>query len=72
MRVLGMLKLTREEQELFIERASEVFVPASGAWGLRGYTNVRLAAAAPDLVESALRAAWRNTAPKRLVTSPEV
>jgi hypothetical protein len=61
------VKLTRDEQELALRRDPGAFVPARGAWGLRGYTNVVLAAAGEEAVESALRAAWRNTAPKRLI-----
>ena len=64
----GMVKLTRDEQELFIGRAPDAFPPASGAWGLRGYTNVVLVAAGEEVVKSALRTAWRNTAPKRLLS----
>jgi hypothetical protein len=42
------------------------FKPAAGAWGRRGYTHVRLAAADRPLLQSALAMAWRNTAPKTL------
>ena len=45
----------------------DVFRPANGAWGRRGSTIVRLADADAATVRQALIAAWRNTAPKRLV-----
>jgi hypothetical protein len=63
----GMVKLTPEEQALFLRTAAAAFRPASGAWGRRGSTIIRLDAADDSTVRQALLAAWRNTAPKRLV-----
>jgi hypothetical protein len=63
----GMVKLTPEEQASFIGAEPEVFHPASGAWGRRGCTIVRLRRAKELTVRHALVAAWRNTAPKRLI-----
>jgi hypothetical protein len=63
----GMVKLTPEEQASLIASAPEAFHPASGAWGRRGCTIVRLHQAKSLTVRHALLAAWRNTAPKRLV-----
>lgn len=60
----GMVKLTPDQQELFMGLKPGVFVPAAGAWGLRGATCVRLAAAPAGLVRDALAAAHENTAPK--------
>jgi hypothetical protein len=62
----GMVKLTADQQALFIRSAPNAFRPASGAWGRRGSTIVRLADADEPTVRQALTAAWRNTAPKRL------
>jgi hypothetical protein len=63
----GMVKLTPEEQEAFVAIAPKIFVPVKGAWGRRGCTNVCLKTAAKGIARDALAAAWRNTAPKRLV-----
>jgi hypothetical protein len=63
----GMVKLTPEEQAAFVVAAPEIFQPFPGAWGKRGCTKVCLAAAREDSLRDALLAAWRNTAPKRLV-----
>jgi hypothetical protein len=63
----GMVKLTAEQQALFVRAEPDVFRPANGAWGRRGSTIVRLADADEATVRQALIAAWRNTAPKRLV-----
>ncbi len=65
----GMVKLTPDEQVLRVEAEPEAFRPVSGAWGRRGYTNVRLAVMSEASLRSALQAAWRNTAPKRLLQS---
>src|SRR5437660_567646 len=63
----GMVKLTLEQQASLIRTEPNVYQPASGAWGRRGCTIVRLAGADLATVREALIAAWRNTAPKRLV-----
>ena len=62
----GMVKLTPEQQQTFMQAEPAVFDPCSGAWGRRGATSVRLALATKDTMRRALTAAWRNTAPKRL------
>jgi hypothetical protein len=65
----GMVALTREQQEGFIDFASEVFAPVKGGWGERGATNVRLAAATAATLRPALEVAWRNRAPAKLLKS---
>jgi hypothetical protein len=68
----GMVKLTPAQQAEFVEKEPNVFVPAAGAWGTRGCTTVRLAKASGDTLFTALVAAWRNVAPKRLAADFEV
>ena len=63
----GMVKLTPEQQAGFLRDEPDVFHPASGAWGRRGCTIVRLRNAKELTVRHALLEAWRNTAPRRLV-----
>ena len=63
----AMVKLPVDQQKSFVSYDPEVFQPASGAWGRRGSTIVRLSAANELAVRQALIAAWRSTAPKRLV-----
>jgi hypothetical protein len=60
----GMVKLPIEEQKTRVATQPEVFEPAPGAWGQRGSTKIRLAAAKIDLIEQVLRVAWGNAAPK--------
>jgi hypothetical protein len=68
----GMVKLTRQEQQDLVRVDPDVFQPVKGAWGRRGNTSVHLPAAKIASVPEALLAAWRNTAPKRLVQGKEV
>jgi len=58
----SMVKLTPEQQRIFVEKAPEIFKPFSGAWGRQGYTNVYLASAKADIVRAALDAAAKNVA----------
>jgi hypothetical protein len=67
----GMVKLTREEQEVLVEAEPAVFFPVKGAWGRQGCTNVRLDAASETILRSALMKAWRRAAPKRLAEQLE-
>jgi hypothetical protein len=62
----GMVKLTPDEQRTFMRAGAESFHPASGAWGRRGCTIVRLGEAEESIVRQALTAAWRNAAPKKI------
>ena len=63
----AVVKLSRDEQTEFVQSNPEVFKPVKGAWGRRGSTSLHLPAAKIDKVREALEAAWRNTAPKKLV-----
>lgn len=67
----GMVKLTLDQQAMFVRAQPEAFVPVKGGWGKRGATNVRLAKAKTRAVRGALVAAWLNTAPKRLAHALE-
>jgi hypothetical protein len=55
----GNLMLTPEQQAAFVEELPEVFLPIHGGWGRNGATHVRLAAASEDVLEGALRTAWK-------------
>lgn len=66
----GMVKLKPEQQREFVEAKPGVFQPVKGGWGRQGCTQVSLRSVdkktLPTL-QSAMFAAWCNTAPKRLV-----
>jgi len=66
----GMVKLSPEEQHYFSKDYPDAFVPVKGVWGRRGATSVVLKAVKKEILSKAIHAAWRNTAPKRLVNVP--
>lgn len=55
----GNLMLTVEQQAAFVEDLPGVFLPIAGGWGRMGMTHIRLAAANEDVLEGALRTAWK-------------
>jgi hypothetical protein len=61
----GMVKLTPEQQGIFLKKAPKVFSPCAGAWGRQGSTSVHLAAARVGLLRGALEAASKNVVSKR-------
>ncbi len=63
----AMVKLTPDEQELFIQMEPGTFEPVKGGWGRQGATSVRLRSATKNAVREALAAAWRTRAPKSLL-----
>ncbi|HXJ85248.1 MAG TPA: MmcQ/YjbR family DNA-binding protein [Candidatus Binatia bacterium] len=63
----GMVKLSPEDQHYFLKDYPDTFIPVKGAWGRRGATSVYLKTAQPEVVARAIRAAWRNTAPRPLL-----
>lgn len=63
----GVVMLTPEQQKEFMRKAPEVFVPAKGAWGRRGCTQVLIKAVASSTLRKAITAAWHNKAPAALV-----
>ncbi len=56
----AMIKLTRQDQALFIQEAPSVFAPKPGGPGARGETIVKLATAEVDVLRRALAAACRK------------
>lgn len=63
----AMVKLSPEDQHYFVKDYPETFVPLNGAWGRRGATSIHLKTAMKEVLRKAIHAAWRNTAPKRLL-----
>lgn len=64
----GMVKLWPDEQAQQIKANPAIFKAAQGIWGKRGATYVDLRPAKKELIRQVLTAAWRNTAPKRLLS----
>lgn len=63
----GMIKLTAEQQSVFVHSHPGIFQPVKGGWGRKGATNVRLTNASPEIVLEAMAIAWRNVGPVTLV-----
>ena len=60
----GMVKLPPEDQRSLVHAHPEVFVPAKGAWGRQGSTNVRLEVVDAGTLSRALEVAWRKVSAK--------
>lgn len=58
----GMVKLTPDQQEIFVRENPATFVPENGAWGRQGCTAVRLDAVDEDRLGEAMTLAWQNIA----------
>jgi hypothetical protein len=65
----GVLLLTPEQQAGMIGDEPKIFSPVPGGWGTKGSTRVLLAKVPRDILEAALRTAWRRKAPKRLLVT---
>lgn len=61
----GMVALSPEQQQNYLNAAPEVFTPASGAWGRQGSTMVRLKAAKKEMIRQAMADACRIIAEKQ-------
>jgi hypothetical protein len=60
----AMVKLTPDQQRLFVRETRRVFRPCKGVWGERGATNVHLESADQALVRAGLQAAYDNVRTK--------
>jgi uncharacterized protein YdhG (YjbR/CyaY superfamily) len=60
----GMVKLTRAQQQRFVEEHPAAFEPQPGAWGRQGYTAVRLESADQETLGEAITLAWQNVSSK--------
>jgi len=56
----GMVQLTPEQQQEFMDAHPATFVPAAGAWGRGGSTMVQLANADVDTIGEAMTLAWQK------------
>ena len=61
---VGVVMLTPDQQQTFLDEHPEIFSPAPGAWGRGGSTRVQLDAADEDAVGEAVTLAWQNAASK--------
>jgi hypothetical protein len=57
-----LIRLTRDQQAIFVATAPEVFAPDASGWGRLGNTVMRLEVADEATVKVAIATAWRNVA----------
>ena len=62
----GMVKLTVEQRDGFMDAEPKAFAPVPGGWGRTGATTVKLAAVSGKALAAAVELAWGNVAPKKL------
>jgi hypothetical protein len=67
--MIGMVILTPDQQQRFVEEAPKAFVPEKGAWGLHGCTTVRLETVDEESLGEAMTLAWRNRVAKTAAAS---
>ena len=60
----GMVKLTPDQQGVFVRDHPRAFKPEAGAWGRQGCTAVKLDAVDEDVLGEAMTLAWRNAVAK--------
>ena len=63
----GTLKLTPELQAMVMSAEPDVFVPAAGAWGRKGWTRIVLGNAELPGLRELIAEAYRLVAPRSLV-----
>jgi hypothetical protein len=68
----GMVKLTPDQQQRFVQDNPEAFVPEQGAWGRQGCTAVRLDLVDEDTLGEAMTLAWRNRITRRVPARAKV
>jgi hypothetical protein len=56
----GMVKLTPEQQQDFLNHGATAFEAASGAWGRQGCTTVHLNLVDEERLGEAMTLAWQN------------
>jgi hypothetical protein len=59
---IAVIRLTSDQQAIFVATAPEVFAPDSSGWGRLGNTVIRLEVADEATVKVAVATAWRNVA----------
>jgi hypothetical protein len=60
----GMVKLTPDQQQIFVREYPAAFMPENGAWGRQGCTRVQLDSVDEDTLGEAITLAWQNIAGK--------
>jgi hypothetical protein len=67
----GVLKLTTEQQQVFISEQPNIFSPVQGGWGRMGMTYIDLTQADESIMAGALKTAYHNLQEKQARKQPE-
>ena len=62
-----VVRIDPADQAALLSGFPTTFSAAAGAWGMRGWTNVRLRLVDPDMLHDLLIESWRRLAGKRAV-----
>lgn len=65
----GVLLLSPEQQAAMVADEPEIFSPVPNGWGRHGATRISLRKTTTDILQAALKTAWRKRAPKHLLQS---
>ena len=68
---IAYVKLLPEQQEMLRAAEAGVITVLAGHWGRQGWTSIDQHKADDTLLRSVLTMAWRNVAPKKLITLQE-
>jgi hypothetical protein len=60
----GTVKLTPDQQRVFVKKAPSVFSASVGLWGRKGSTSIYLRSANIDLIDTVLDLASKNVIAK--------
>ena len=61
-----VVKLSPIDQSVFMKGGTEIFLPATGAWGKQGWTIIELKKVRKDLFTDALTTSYCGVAPEKL------
>ena len=65
----AVLKLTPDQQAMVVETDPGFYAPVPGGWGAKGWTSLYFDGADGERVRPLIGTAWRDVAPRALVTA---
>lgn len=63
--LVAMVKLSPEQQSVYLQLPGNIFYPASGAWGKSGCTHFNLKDVGIRITKELLKLSWENIAPSK-------
>ena len=65
----GMVKLTPDQQHVFVRDFPTIFIPENGAWGRAGCTRVMFSEADEEVLGEVATLAWQNVMQEQVARS---